>query len=222
VNDLLGAYVLGILDADEQVAVRDHLDGCEPCRRERDGLREMAAALGEIPPEALLDGPAPDGARLLDRLRAEDRAGRRRRSYRIAAAGSVVTVAALAGAIVAGRVTAPGPRPAAPPVAGPAVASSPPAGTRTGTATGPGTRMTVLLQPAAGWVRVRVTVDGVPAGEMCRLVAVAADGGRQQAASWLAGSGPVTVDGSALMAPARVSAVQAETYAGRILVVVPL
>jgi hypothetical protein len=82
--------------------------------------------------------------------------------------------------------------------------------------------MTVAVTPAAGWVRVHATLTGVPAGSQCRIYAVSADGARQQAASWLAGSGPMTVDGSALMAPADVTAVQAETYAGQILVAVPV
>jgi RNA polymerase sigma-70 factor (ECF subfamily) len=82
--------------------------------------------------------------------------------------------------------------------------------------------MAVTVQPAAGWVRVRASIDGVPPGESCRLVAVSADGARQQAASWLSAAGPITVDGAALMPPADVSAIQAETYAGQILVVVPL
>ena len=64
-TDLLGAYVLGVLDRIEQAAVQAHLDGCPPCRREVEDLRGMEAALGEIPPEAFLDGPPPGGDFLL-------------------------------------------------------------------------------------------------------------------------------------------------------------
>ena len=49
----------------EQAAVQAHLDGCALCRREVEDLRAMEAALGEIPPEAFLDGPPPDGDFLL-------------------------------------------------------------------------------------------------------------------------------------------------------------
>ncbi|GIF18206.1 hypothetical protein BJ973_008831 [Actinoplanes tereljensis] len=84
-------------------------------------------------------------------------------------------------------------------------------------------RMTAEMRPAAGWGRLHATVTGVPAGEECRLVVIAPDGHREQGASWLASaSGSTTVDGSALMAPATVTAVQAETYEGRVLITLML
>jgi hypothetical protein len=215
-SELLGAYVLGVLDGEEWATVRSHLDGCEPCRREVDDLREMEAALGEIPPEALLDGPPPEGSGLLRRTLSDVRGERRRRGLLWTLAAVAAVAVALAGGIVAGRSTS----------ASPASGSAPPAAAvaRSATATDPqtGTSMTVAVTPAAGWVRVHATLTGVPAGSQCRIYAVSADGARQQAASWLAGSGPMTVDGSALMAPADVTAVQAETYAGQILVAVPV
>jgi Putative zinc-finger len=221
-HELVGAYVLGVLDPDGQAAVRAHLDGCAPCRREVGGLREVEAALGEIPPEALLDGPPPGGDRVLQRLlsgvRDQSRPGARRRWWTGAAA--VVVVVALGGGVLAGRLSAAPPAGSASASPGAAPGWSG-AGVRTGAATEPrsGARMAVQVQPAAGWVRVRATVDGVPAGEQCRLYVVSADGGRRQAAGWQSGSGATTVDGAALMAPGEVTAVQAETYAGRILVV---
>jgi anti-sigma factor RsiW len=213
-KELLGAYVLGVLDADEHSAVQSHLDDCAACRREVGDLRDLEAALGEIPPEAFLDGPPPDGDFLLQRTLQEVRAEstRRVRFTRAAwalAAAAVVAVA-LAGGIVVGRAGSP------PPVAT--------AGSRTGVATDPttGATMSVAVRPAAGWVRVHATISGVPPGEQCRLYVVAADGSREPAGSWLSGSGETSVDGSALMAPAEVTGVQAETYAGEILVAVPI
>lgn len=215
-SELLGAYVLGVLDGDEWATVQAHLEDCAPCRREVDDLREMEAALGEIPPEALLDGPPPDGDGVLRHTLSDVRGRYRRRGLLGALAAVLVAALALAGGILAGRFTAPDPPASASP---PAVA-----GTRTGTATDPqtGATMAVALQPAAGWVRLRATLDGVPAGEDCRIFVLSADGARQQAASWLSAAGPTTVDGAALMAPADVTAVQAETYAGQILVAVPV
>ena len=61
------------------------------------------------------------------------------------------------------------------------------------------------------------TVAGVPAGSQCRLFVVANDGSREFAGSWLVGEATTTVDGSALVAPADVAAVQLETYAGQVL-----
>jgi hypothetical protein len=213
---MLGAYVLGVLDDDEWATVQAHLEDCAPCRREVDDLREMEAALGEIPPEALLDGPPADGAGVLRHTLSDVRGRYRRRGQLWAVAAVLVAALALAGGILAGRFTAPD----APPSASPSAV----AGTRTATATDPqtGATMTVTLQPAAGWVRLRATLDGVPAGEDCRIFVLSADGARQQAASWLSAAGSTTVDGAALMAPADVTAVQAETYAGQILVAVPV
>ncbi|GIM94609.1 anti-sigma factor [Paractinoplanes toevensis] len=213
----LGAYVLGVLDRADQGAVQDHLAGCAACRREVEDLREMEVALGEIPPEAFLDGPPPGGdpllRRTLDEVRRErHRQTRRNRSLLAAAAALAVIVALGAGALIGRAAEAP-PR---------TVATGP---TRAATATDPatGVTMTAEVRPAAGWVRVRATVAGVPAGEECRLVVVAPDGSRAPAGSWRAAdSGPTTVDGAALMAPADVAAVQAETYAGQILVTVPV
>ena len=58
-SDLLGAYTLHAVDADEATQVEEHLDTCPRCRAELDGLREVAAALGnsvEEPPEGLWSG----------------------------------------------------------------------------------------------------------------------------------------------------------------------
>jgi len=218
-TDLLGAYVLGVLDRGEQTAVQAHLDGCPHCRREVDDLRGMEAALGEIPPEAFLDGPPPDGDFLLQNTLREVRRISAREVWRnralVAAAAVVAVVVALGAGAVVGRGTAD-----TPVAAGPAVP-----GSRTGAGldAGTGVSMSATVRPAAGWVRVSATVTGVPAGEQCRLFVVARDGFREPAGSWLASpSGSTTLDGAALMAPAEVGAVQAETYAGQILVAVPI
>ena len=224
-NELLGAYVLGVLDDGERDTVRGHLDGCERCRREVGELREMEAALGELPTEALLDGP-PEGGdlllqRTLQRVRGErSRDDRRRRTVWTAAAAAAAVVA-LGGGTLLGRGTAPDP----PPVA---QATTQPAGTRTATVTdaSTGATMTASVIPAAGWVRVHAEVSGVAAGEQCRLYVLARDGSRREAGSWLiserAASVGGTVDGSALVAPADVAGVQVETFAGRPLVTVPV
>jgi len=218
-TDLLGAYVLGVLDRGEQATVRAHLDGCGPCRREVEDLRGMEAVLGELPPEAFLDGPPPDGDLLLRSTLREVRRISARQAWRnralVAAAAVVAVVVALGAGAVLGRGTA---------VTPVAVASTVP-GSRTGTGIDAetGVSMSATVRPAAGWVRVSATVAGVPAGEQCRLFVIAHDGSREPAGSWLASpSGSTTLDGAALMAPADVATVQAETYAGQILVAVPI
>jgi anti-sigma-K factor RskA len=54
-SDLLGAYALHAVDADEVIQVEEHLDTCPRCRAELDGLREVAGALGNSVAES------PDG-----------------------------------------------------------------------------------------------------------------------------------------------------------------
>ncbi|MEU4745993.1 zf-HC2 domain-containing protein, partial [Actinosynnema sp. NPDC023658] len=64
---LLGAYVLGVLDEPEARAVEDHLASCPRCRAELADLRVMEEAMGDVPAEALLDGPPEGGDLLLQR-----------------------------------------------------------------------------------------------------------------------------------------------------------
>ncbi|GIF00491.1 anti-sigma factor [Paractinoplanes rishiriensis] len=217
-TELLGAYAIGVLDGAEFVAVRAHLVACTLCQRELDDLREMEAALGEIPPEAFLDGPPRDGDLLLHRTLKQVRDERtrhdRRRRLLLSAAAVLVAAGILAGGAFLGRAYAPAPAP---------VATA--AGTRTAGATDAesGAAMRVSVEPAAGWVRVHATVEGMPPGEQCRLYVVARDGSRREAGSWLvAGSGATTLDGSALTALSDVASIDVETFAGRRLVSVPV
>src|SRR3954471_10538124 len=63
----LGAYALGALEPDEVRSVDEHLAGCVECRDELTGFEEMKEFLGEVPPEAFLDGAPDDGDLLLQR-----------------------------------------------------------------------------------------------------------------------------------------------------------
>ncbi|MFD0820657.1 zf-HC2 domain-containing protein, partial [Micromonospora zhanjiangensis] len=92
---LLGAYVMDALDRAERHAVEEHLVGCRPCRSEVADLEQVRDVLGDLPPEALIQGP-PDAdlvlARTLRRMRAETTASTRRRRA-LVAAGAVVLLA---------------------------------------------------------------------------------------------------------------------------------
>ncbi|MFE4194823.1 anti-sigma factor family protein [Paenarthrobacter sp. NPDC056912] len=49
VHHLLGAYLLGGLDPQEESAFRDHLSSCAECRHELEGLESLPALLDAVP-----------------------------------------------------------------------------------------------------------------------------------------------------------------------------
>jgi hypothetical protein len=230
---LLGAYVLDVLDEQEATRVKKHLASCKPCQLEVDDLRGVLTALGEVPPEALIDGPPDDGDLLLQRTLRQARSERgqhewRRRATLIGAAAAVGAVV-LGGGTLIGRSTAPRPgaQPAPVTPAAPTPTATPPA-PRFGSATDPvtGARLTVAIRPAAGWVRVNVTASGIKAGQRCRLLVIGRDGSRTEAGSWLvseaAAASGTSLEGFALVAPADVAAVTVENFAGTKLVSAPV
>ncbi|MET9699745.1 zf-HC2 domain-containing protein [Streptomyces sp. NPDC006529] len=233
-EELLGPYVLGVLDGAEVRRVEEHVGGCVRCREEVAALREMEAVLGEVPEEAFLDGPPEGGDLLLQRTLRQmrgERAGRARRRTALVGLAVAATVAAVfwAGTRLGaadGREVAADPPP--PPTA--TASPQPPPGTRVASATdaGTGARMTVRLTPAARWVRVHAAVTGVPAGERCLLVVVARDGTRTTAGSWVVGAPEngaakgAGLDGSAAVDPAEVKEVVVQNEAGTRFVSVPL
>lgn len=54
---LLGAYALGALEPDEESAVAEHVATCDDCFSELADLLELRNHLGQVPPEAFLEGP---------------------------------------------------------------------------------------------------------------------------------------------------------------------
>jgi predicted anti-sigma-YlaC factor YlaD len=225
-TELLGAYVLGVLDTDEEITVQRHLSTCEHCRGEVNDLREMEAVLGEIPPEAFLEGP-PDGAdlllqRTLRDIRAERSQHTMIRRTAWAAAAAVVAVLVLVGGTLIGRNTANTitAQPA------PTVSTVPGTRTASGTDTTTGASMAVTVKPAVGWVRLNVSVNGVAAGQQCKLLVFAKDGSSREAGSWLvsdtAAQKGTTLDSFALVPPADVASVRVVNFAGRTLVSVPV
>jgi anti-sigma factor RsiW len=209
----LGAHVLGLLDPTQSRAVEEHLAGCPACRREWEELRGMVDLLDDVPPEAFMDGP-PDAdlvlRRTLRQVRAEAGAQRRRRRFLLVGAAAITLAVVLGGGVLIGRETAPPPAVSAAPAPGTVVLSG------GGEA---GVSMTTTLTPAAGWVRLSTTVQGIPAGERCRIVVVARDGTREIAGSWLVSPSGwragMTLDGSALVDLDQVEAVVVENEAGR-------
>jgi anti-sigma factor RsiW len=100
-HELSALYALDVLDRDERARFEEHLEGCERCRAELEGLRDAATSL------AFVEGPAPPQAlrgRILDAARAEPQNVvplRERRSIATSVA-AVVAVAATAAAVAFG------------------------------------------------------------------------------------------------------------------------
>ncbi|MFC4560638.1 zf-HC2 domain-containing protein [Nocardiopsis mangrovi] len=225
---LLGAYALGTLDQWESLTVEDHVASCALCREELGELLLMKERLGDLPPEALLDGPPDNGdlmlQRTLRRVRREQRVDDRRRATVLTLVAASAAVVLVVGGAVVGRAVAPD----APPVAAPPASPSaePPSGTVVASGDDPttGARATVQVTPADGWVRVNAAVTGIPQGEECRVIVVAEDGTREVAGSWLVSGEEegTNMDGSALVDPEDVTSVVVENVQGDQFVEVPI
>lgn len=186
---LLGPYVLGALDPEEVRQVEDHLRGCADCREQLAELEETKLLLGEVPPEAFLDGPPTDGDLLLQRtLRAaRELEGPSRpavarskvpRWFMTAASVAVIGATALGGGVLIGRETAGNsPTPTVTAVAGSRHASATEAST--------GATMATTVEPRAGWSWVNVRLDGLKAGAECELIVTDVNGTSRVAGSWV-------------------------------------
>ena len=204
----LGALALGLLPPEQAAAALRHVDACAMCRREYEELREMTGVLGELPPEAFLDGP-PDGDLVLQRtlrqIRAETGVRRRRRLFSSVVAAAVVVAAVAGGGVAIGRASVP---------------LVPPPGSAVGalvlTGTGAdGATLRTTLGPTGSWVRLTASVTGIPAGKRCRILVVARNGSQEIAGSWVVSATPGgSVDGSAAVALPDVAAVVVQDEAG--------
>ncbi len=197
-EEYLGAYLLGALEAHEEIWVRTHLSTCETCR---DSLRELEwipARLGAVPAE---DVEELDAQPLLDRVLLASR--RERRAHRRRQVLAVVGVAAVA-------------------VTGIAVVSvdGDPAPVPVVRASDPQTGVTaeVGMTSADEGTRLELKLSGVQPGERCVLVARARDGRTETAASWVATySGTADVPGTTAIPADQLSSLDVVTDDGRLL-----
>lgn len=213
----IDAYVAGLLAPNQAAGVEKHIDGCEVCRMDSVSLREMQEFLGEVPPEAMLEG-YPDDAdlvlqRTLRQVRTEKTAARRRSRFLTAAAAVVAAAALVTGGVLVGQSATSQPQQVA-------IPTTQPQGVRFANSTDSttGARLVVRVTPAAGWARVNAAVSGIPAGEQCRLIVVGKDGTRESAGSWVVPNneaGGTTLDGSALIPAQDITTVLVETTDGK-------
>lgn len=222
-TEALGAYVFDALDQRETRDIDEHLAGCTTCRRNVEQFRHIRNALGEVPPEAFLDGPPADGdlmlRRTLQKVRAETLAGSRTRSLLVTAAAVVAVAIALGGGVLLGKGDGQSTPVALPPQATGAPTTTAVAGTERWTGSHDGAQLVVTVTPAKGWVRVNASVTGIPAGQKCQLVVVSRTGQTEVAGSWLvsprAATEGINLDGAALIAPDQVAAVEVRSFAGQ-------
>lgn len=219
---LLGAYVLDLLDPDEVEQVRWHLARCVPCRTEHGRLRRTRELLARIPSAWLATGPPAEGSRALAgalrsiRARGGNPEAPRRRVLALAA-GLLAVFSGFVGYRIK-PAAAPPPPPPSPSISALMIA--------TGTDSRTRVTMTASVIPAMDWVRVRVSVTGIPAGQDCRLVVVRHDGTSEIAGGWTTsrrGETEATVlDGSAAIPVEQVAAVAVQNTAGTTFVRVTL
>jgi len=227
-TQLLGAYVLGTLDAQERNEIDRHMESCAACRAELMELEAVKDVLDELPPEALLHGP-PDADLVLQRtlrqVRAESSEQNRRGWSMATAAAAIVLVGALGAGVAIGRGTAPADNVGAGPTPSAVTVSPLPSGTRSGTTVDAqtGTRLTATVIPAPGWVRVNASVAGIPVGENCRLIVVGKNNPNGEIASgWIVAGSSVNLDGAAAVAPEEVTAIKVVNTKGETFVTLKL
>ncbi|MCM3885292.1 anti-sigma factor [Frankia sp. R82] len=166
VRFLLGAFVLGGLDAGDRNVVDAHLAGCAGCRAELEETASVPALLRRLPGAAGDGGPALGD--LLQRVRAERRSVRRTRAWRLAAVAAVLVVCAGIGLVVDS--------PAANPPAGQSIPFVAAAGI---TITG---RATLTSKP---WgTSLAVAFASLPGNGPFALEVASVDGRTERAASW--------------------------------------
>jgi hypothetical protein len=199
----LGAYVVGALDPRERADVEGHLGVCPECRDELAWFAPLPGLMSRLSVEEVLAGPPAVDDALLERvLRAAARERRVATHRRWLAAAAAVVV--LAGGTTAG-------------VAGWRAAHT--THWQQVAASADGVRMAVDLEPGSSGTSLQLWLHGVPAGERCRLVAVAADGTRDVAGSWVANyEGDATITGTTSIPRQRLQRLEIVTYDGRTLV----
>jgi predicted anti-sigma-YlaC factor YlaD len=204
----LGAYVVGALDPSDRSRVDAHLATCVGCREELAAFAGLPGLLGRVSIAEVEVAPEPPSPELLQRLlTAVARERRRDRRVRWLAVSAAAVVVAAAASVTGLAVNA-------------SHHSTTPAteNAATFTATDPVTHVTasVVEWPKAWGAALEVKIDtaqlaGQVAGyangvDRCQLVAVAANGTKDVAASWSAtSSGNIVAQGATAFATADIA-----------------
>jgi anti-sigma-K factor RskA len=157
-REALGAYALGHLSAEERAGLEAHLEGCEECRAEADSLALVARLLPYADPERFGPAPLPPaalGERIAAQIGAERRTGSRRWRLRLGLALSGAT-AAVAAVVLAIFVLSGG-------------SGGAPAQRVAFRALPPGVRIAATLEPQSFGTEIRMYVNGIRSGTLCRV-----------------------------------------------------
>ncbi len=104
-RESLGAYVLGHLEPDRELALRAHLDGCAACRADLAEIEPVVGKLASADLEQIDVTPAPPpglGDEIVRQVRLEQRSTVQRRMRRRHSRVAVGIAAAAVGAVLAG------------------------------------------------------------------------------------------------------------------------
>ena len=175
----VAAYALGLLEAGDQAAFEEHLDGCPRCQAELaelHGLKELLTGIGPVEPDAGELGAAePPAASVTDLVRRRALT-QRRHTRRQVLLGAAASVALLAAGLGAGRLLAG--QPASP---GGAI----PDGARVGRATGAiGVHGLAILVPKPFGAQVTVNLTHIAGPLECQFFAVSSTGARFMIGTW--------------------------------------
>jgi Putative zinc-finger len=202
----VGTYVLGVLEPEERARVAAHLRGCPVCSRTLTELAPLPPLLAAVRPGDLQQEAPPVPSELaFQRLRRAALPGRppRRRNRWLLAAAAAVVVAGGVGTGVAITSGAPGP---------------------TTVQAGAGAvhaRATIAAEGTGSGITL--TMDGLPRGATCSLVAVGRNGERDRTRSWTVDyDGDLHWTGTVALAPDELDRLEVVTDDGRTLVTLPV
>ncbi len=174
-RESLGAYVLGQLPEDERHGLEAHLEGCAECRTELAQLEPVARVMPLADPEhvaAPAQLPTGLGDRVAAAVAGEQRSVRRRRRLRFGLGfATAAATAAVAAVLLIGG--------------GGGTAASTSGERHVDFASLPsGMEIAATLEPRAFGTEIRMAVEGVPSGTLCRVVLRGADGSRKPAGTF--------------------------------------
>ncbi|WP_369212545.1 anti-sigma factor family protein [Streptomyces flavofungini] len=245
IHETVGAYALGVLDADEATRFEVHLAGCEYCARQLEefsGMAPMLAALADLPAgrgtpvtgESLAARPGPRMAeRLFGEVSAGRERGRRRTLFLVAAAAALIVGGPLTVLAVSGDDGSKGavaePHPTSP--AEDAFFHHMETKSR---ATDPSTKVsaTVGTEEKAWGTHAVLELKNVKGPLKCSLIAVGKDGEKETVTTWSVprwgygikdspdkwSRGPLYVHGGAAMPPNDIDHFEVTTLDGERLV----